>query len=431
MPTHRKQIPVTSSSRNDVPSTYIGDELFDTIRNVKNKKYLSLMFGFFVKNAVFSVFGRNIVIYKLIKLLKERYTYIDLKNPTYNIISGFYQYNQLYYALSTEEKAVLLFFIDKVPIIITTSEEYDSADLEIYYIRYTINVKKIFARWLNEINDHILSEHITQTSPYIKYVAPSGDDDYDVQTISLGSSDEFIFCDKKTDIFEGMKIYDQINIAKDIYVTDTIAEVEHDFSFWLNNKDWYISHGLNWKRGSLLYGSPGTGKTHSITYLSIKYKIPIIVFDLSKLNNTQFKTAFTEVFTDIPHIILFEDFDRVFSGSNPVNDKIPLTFDCILNCLDGANNNSPYYLFITTNNPDSIDPALCGNGHVTRPGRIDSVFEFHSSDEKGIEFMINKIAYDLPGDVKQAIREESRENKYTIAEVKERCIKAVLNSKHV
>jgi len=55
-----------------------------------------------------------------------------------------------------------------------------------------------------------------------------------------------------------------------------------------------------------------------------------------------------------------------------------VTFDCLLNCLDGIQRNDGVFVIITSNRSETIDPAIgCANddGSASRPGRIDRIIE--------------------------------------------------------
>jgi hypothetical protein len=105
---------------------------------------------------------------------------------------------------------------------------------------------------------------------------------------------------------------------------------------------------------------------------------------------------------NVPCIALIEDIDNVFHGRENISRKhgmmsflmaskkkdgeadqpppSPLTFDCLLNCLDGVDRCDGVFTIVTTNSIDKIDPALgqprkLPDGTVefisSRPGRID------------------------------------------------------------
>lgn len=186
-------------------------------------------------------------------------------------------------------------------------------------------------------------------------------------------------------------------------VKDLIQEIE----LWRNHKAWYNDKGIPWKRGWLLYGPPGTGKTALARAFAEDLNMPIYVFNLAALSNHTLMHAWSGMQVNVPCIALIEDIDNVFHGRENVARKngfmsmflppkkkdgddqeaapmTPLTFDCLLNCLDGVERSEGVFTIITTNAIDKIDPAMgqprrLPDGSVefisSRPGRIDKAIE--------------------------------------------------------
>lgn len=134
-----------------------------------------------------------------------------------------------------------------------------------------------------------------------------------------------------------------------------------------------VHNGELKKLGILIYGSPGNGKTTFVKYLATKYRFPIQIVTLTaRTSPAQLMLMFSQI---KPHsIVLIEDFDSIFNGRELVSKhKEPeLTFDSLLNCLDGVFNDYKQNLFIfTVNDISKVDEALKG-----RPSRFKYVREF-------------------------------------------------------
>lgn len=186
-------------------------------------------------------------------------------------------------------------------------------------------------------------------------------------------------------------------------VKDLINEIE----LWRKSRDWYREKAIPWKRGWLLYGPPGTGKTALARAFAEDLNVPIYVYNLAEMGNHELMKAWAEMQMNVPCLALIEDIDNVFHGRENVARKNnlfsmvmaprkddgndngraivpPLTFDCLLNCLDGVERSDGIFTIITTNDISKIDPALgqprrLPDGAVefisTRPGRIDKAVE--------------------------------------------------------
>lgn len=79
-----------------------------------------------------------------------------------------------------------------------------------------------------------------------------------------------------TDPFRGL-FYD--GIALDL-VQDGVR--------WKENRDWYLARGIPWRRGWLLHGPGGTGKSSMAKAIAQKLRLPIYQFYLSTMNDKEF-----------------------------------------------------------------------------------------------------------------------------------------------
>lgn len=133
-----------------------------------------------------------------------------------------------------------------------------------------------------------------------------------------------------------------------------------DCNKFIENREWYIERGIPYKRGYLLKGPPGNGKTSICLALSNELKRNIYFLGLNKLTDKALK----EAFSDLSHnsILILEDIDAAFSKRS---GKSKLSFSAILNCLDGVFFKEGVITIMTTNHPEKLDPAL------VRPGRVD------------------------------------------------------------
>ena len=194
---------------------------------------------------------------------------------------------------------------------------------------------------------------------------------------------------------------------------------------WKKSEQWYKEKGIPWKRGWLLYGMPGTGKTALARAFAEDLNMPIYVYSLAQMANADLMTAWKNMQLNVPCIALIEDIDNVFHGrKNIVNrsmllsnlalhDKdsddpdgmMPgmLTFDCLLNCIDGVDKSEGVFTIITTNDVTKIDsaigkPIVNSDGTFdfisSRPGRIDMAIQLGYMDKKSKLEMVSKIFND-------------------------------------
>jgi ATPase family associated with various cellular activities (AAA) len=235
-------------------------------------------------------------------------------------------------------------------------------------------------------------------------------------------------------------------------VQNLIQEIE----LWRNSRSWYRSKGIPWKRGWLLFGPPGTGKTALARAFAEDLNMPIYVFNLAEMSNADLLKAWNELQVNVPCIALIEDIDNVFHGrvnvtrqpgamplvlsvpqKNGDDDKNlvgrgPLTFDCLLNCLDGVERSDGIFTIVTTNDIAKVDPALgqprrLPDGSIefisTRPGRIDKAVELSYLEPADKRRLAERILGDYPAELKKMLDFIDRypKLKETPAQCQERC----------
>ncbi len=153
---------------------------------------------------------------------------------------------------------------------------------------------------------------------------------------------------------------------------------------WYKSRLWYSEKRIPWRRGWIVHGLPGSGKTLLLKCLSQELDLPIFIFDLPSMSNEEYSSYFQNAMRDVPCMVLFEDFDAVFDQrKNVVNNN--LTFDCILNSISGIENADGVFLGITANDISKLDAAIGfekDNGHPSRPGRIDEIICLDTMDEE-------------------------------------------------
>ncbi|SCV06096.1 LANO_0H22012g1_1 [Lachancea nothofagi CBS 11611] len=141
-----------------------------------------------------------------------------------------------------------------------------------------------------------------------------------------------------------------------------------DVKEFLQNGKWYFERGIPYRRGYLLYGPPGSGKTSFIQALAGELDYNICIMNLSEANLTD--DRLNHLMNNIPErsILLLEDIDAAFnkrSQSSEAGFQSGVTFSGLLNALDGVASSEETITFMTTNHPEVLDPA------IMRPGRID------------------------------------------------------------
>jgi hypothetical protein len=149
-----------------------------------------------------------------------------------------------------------------------------------------------------------------------------------------------------------------------------------------------LASGQHLKRGILLHGAPGTGKTHTVRYLLGQLPdVTVIVISGRALGRIQ--EACSVARTLQPAIVVVEDVDLIAEQREARPGEHPLLFQ-LLNEMDGLNSAADVTFLLTTNRADLLEPAL-----ATRPGRVDLAAELPVPDAAARRRLIQLYRGDL------------------------------------
>jgi hypothetical protein len=133
--------------------------------------------------------------------------------------------------------------------------------------------------------------------------------------------------------------------------------------------------GRHLKRGMLLHGAPGTGKTLTAMYLAGRMPDRTVLLITGRsMGLLEQACAMARMLQ--PATIILEDVDLIAEERTRQNGGCaPLLFE-LLNQMDGLADDADILFVLTTNRPDLLEPAL-----AARPGRIDQAIEVPVPDE--------------------------------------------------
>ncbi len=152
--------------------------------------------------------------------------------------------------------------------------------------------------------------------------------------------------------------------------------------------DRLVAAGQHLKRGLLLFGPPGTGKTHTLSYLigQMTGRTTIILSGASVGAVGQAGTLARKL---APATIVIEDVDLIgMDRGLPGGEHNPLLFQ-LLNEMDGLQADDDVLFILTTNRADLLEPAL-----AARPGRIDQAIEIGLPDAAGRRALFELYLHD-------------------------------------
>jgi transitional endoplasmic reticulum ATPase len=174
-----------------------------------------------------------------------------------------------------------------------------------------------------------------------------------------------------------------------------------------------LSNGIPVKRGILLGGPFGTGKTLAAQVASkIAVDCGITYVYVARADELADGIEFARQYQSPACVVFCEDIDRAMSGERTAE------MDDILNIIDGIDTkNANLIVVMTTNALDAINPALL------RPGRLDAVIEVTSPDPAAVERLLRlygKEAISADTDLGEAAKKLAGNIPAVIAEVVKR-----------
>jgi ATPase family associated with various cellular activities (AAA) len=177
--------------------------------------------------------------------------------------------------------------------------------------------------------------------------------------------------------------------AQDVVLPDGV--LENIEGHVLGIADWaqeLLGAGQHLKRGLLLHGPPGTGKTHTVRYLTGRLTGTTIIL-LTGLSIRFIDQAAILARRLQPSMVVLEDVDLVGMDRDFTEGSNPLLFS-LLEAMDGVGADADVTFVLTTNRADILEIAL-----ADRPGRVDLAIEIPRPNAECRERLLKVYARDL------------------------------------
>jgi hypothetical protein len=176
-------------------------------------------------------------------------------------------------------------------------------------------------------------------------------------------------------------------------------ELYRDLAAFFDARPVYERANVAWKRGIVLIGPPGNGKTHAVKALINALGKPCLYVKSFSSQHADdhhnIRSVFAQARETAPCILVLEDLDSLITDHNR---------SFFLNELDGFAANTGVVTIASTNYPERLDPAI-----LARPSRFDRKYHF------GLPGAAERLVYlELWG---AGLDDSMRPNAHTIAQV--------------
>lgn len=172
-----------------------------------------------------------------------------------------------------------------------------------------------------------------------------------------------------------------------------------------DQRDFFIKYRIPYKRGLLLWGAPGNGKTLACKIISSLSGLNVIWLAAGQRmggGQINIREIYDFARDIVPSLIIFEDID-LYSGDRYYDGGYRGMLGELLNQMDGLEINDGVITIATTNDASLLDKAL-----AARPGRFDVKLEFANPTKEARKIL---LARKLEG----AVLEEPISIKYFVS----------------
>jgi SpoVK/Ycf46/Vps4 family AAA+-type ATPase len=190
--------------------------------------------------------------------------------------------------------------------------------------------------------------------------------------------------------------------------------MKESIEFLLNEKfrEFCIEHRIPLKRGIILEGMPGTGKTLSLRWLkeqALKNKIEFISFKSPR----EFIEDKERYYQSGKKIFVFEDFDAMLLDRKKTENTPNNVLMLLLNTLEGIDEIKDVVSIFTTNHIEGFDSAF------VRPGRIDKVIRYTLPTEGERMEFLDEYLPEFTAEQKKFVLDHLKNHEYLRGEAKE------------
>lgn len=240
-------------------------------------------------------------------------------------------------------------------------------NLKIYYITYNTNCGTFPMYYILTPKDQMNgNEHSPVADELIKAAGTWSSQPHEEIYVFDGGSWQ-----KNHKLWEAVQGSSWDDVILDPAMKDTLIK---DVEGFFDSRAIYEEYSVPWKRGIILHGTPGCGKTISIKALmnSLEKRnvasMYVKSFEAQDGQQYSIQQIFRVARNMAPCMLIFEDLDSL------VVDKVRSYF---LNEVDGLENNDGILMIGSTNHLERLDPGI-----AKRPSRFDRKYHYKLPGER-------------------------------------------------
>lgn len=210
---------------------------------------------------------------------------------------------------------------------------------------------------------------------------------------------------RKKNIYRGKKIqfgtrHQFLNIKDKSWASVVLApaikaDIRANTTGFLHQKALWSSYGIPAKRGILLTGEPGTGKTIICQAIMVEAEgITCITTNAYAMNDDDYITELYDMAQDLsPCIVFIEDLDLIGLNRIEYNYRSGPALLALLSVLDGVEEKQGIVTVATTNNLEALDRAIS-----QRPSRFDRVVKLSLPSLQERKELVGLLCQKIPLD---------------------------------
>ena len=201
-----------------------------------------------------------------------------------------------------------------------------------------------------------------------------------------------------------------------VFTNGVGSNLVEDLKWFQDNPNWYRDRGIPWRRGFLLYGPPGNGKSSLIRAVANELGMAIGTINLSEgISDSALHECLSEAGPET--LIVMEDVDCIFDQRETTDDASDkLSFSGFLNAVDGVASSEGRVIAMTTNHPEMIEPAL------KRPGRCDRSEYVGPPNQHQVKLMFMNFFPDCAEESAEAFGEKMADGERSMATIQNHLI---------